>query len=452
MKIIIVGLGKVGYAIAEQMSGEDHDLVLVDQSSEALDHADSMLDAMCVEGNGACASVLLEAGVRESDLLIAVSANDEVNLICCLMAKKLGAKHTVARVRNPEYFRDAQILRREIGLDMIINPEHAAAQEVSRILRVPSAFSVETFARGTVEMIGFQLEAGDNLVGRSLVEYNREIPNNVLLCAAKRGEEVFVPNGSFVPLAGDRVYVIGTPAETTRLLRSMGRATSPIRRVSVLGGSRIALYLSWALEDLGTHVTIVEKDGEKCLSLAEQLPRASVIQGDGTDHDLLESEGIFHCDAFVAVTDRDEENLLMALTAKRYGVKKVLPKMSRMGYLDIVNLTGLDTVISPKAIIASRISSYVRGLANSQGSAVESLHNILGGAMEAVEFTATAATHFLDRPLSDLSFRKGLLVAAIVHNGKLEIPNGRSQIHAGDRVIVVAKKLFLQDLNDILGT
>lgn len=451
MKIIIVGLGKVGYAIAEQMTGENHDLVIVDQSSAALDHADAMLDVMCVEGNGASASVLLQAGVREADLLIAVSENDEVNLICCLMAKKLGAKHTVARVRNPEYFRDAPILRREIGLDMIINPEHSAAQEISRILRVPNAFSVETFARGLVEMIGFQTEPADSLVGKSLIEFNRETPNGILLCAAKRGEGVIVPNGSFVPQAGDRVYVIGAPAETTRVLRSMGRPMAPIRRVSILGGSRIALYLAWALADVGTHVAIVEKNEDKCLALAEKLPKASIIQGDGTDHDLLESEGIFHCDAFIAVTDRDEENLLMALTAKRYGVKKVVPKMSRLGYLDIVSLTGLDTVVSPKAIIASQISSYVRGLANSQGSAVESLHNILGGAIEAVEFTATNATHFLDRPLSDLAFRSGLLVAAIVHNGKLEIPNGHSQIHAGDRVIVVAKKLFLQDLNDILA-
>ena len=451
MKIIIVGVGKVGYAIAEQMTGENHDIVIVDQSSAVLDHADSMLDVMCVEGNGASASVLLQAGVREADLLIAVSENDEVNLICCLMAKKLGARHTVARVRNPDYFRDAPILRREIGLDMIINPEHAAAQEISRILRVPSAFSVETFAGGLVELIGFQAAPGDSLVGKSLIEFNRETPNSILMCAAKRDDSVIVPDGSFVPLPGDRVYVIGTPAETTRVLRSMGRPTAPIRRVSILGGSRIAQYLAWTLTTTGTHVTIVEKNEAKCLTLAEKLPKATIIHGDGTDHDLLEAEGIFHCDAFIAVTDRDEENLLMALTAKRYGVKKVVPKMSRLGYLDIVSLTGLDSVVSPKAIVAGQISSYVRGLANSQGSAVESLHYILGGAIEAVEFTATNATHFLDRPLSDLHFRKGLLVAAIVHGGKMEIPNGHSKIHAGDRVIVVAKELFLQDLNDILG-
>ena len=451
MKIIIVGLGKVGYAIAQQMVGEEHDLILVDESAAVIEHADATLDAMCVEGNGACASVLLRAGVRDADLVIAATADDEVNLVCSLMAKKLGAKHTVARVRNPDYFRDAPILRREIGLDMIINPEHAAAQEISRILRVPSAFSVETFAGGLVELIGFQAAPGDSLVGKSLIEFNRETPNSILMCAAKRDDSVIVPDGSFVPLPGDRVYVIGTPAETTRVLRSMGRPTAPIRRVSILGGSRIAQYLAWTLTTTGTHVTIVEKNEAKCLTLAEKLPKATIIHGDGTDHDLLEAEGIFHCDAFIAVTDRDEENLLMALTAKRYGVKKVVPKMSRLGYLDIVSLTGLDSVVSPKAIVAGQISSYVRGLANSQGSAVESLHYILGGAIEAVEFTATNATHFLDRPLSDLHFRKGLLVAAIVHGGKMEIPNGHSQIHAGDRVIVVAKELFLQDLNDILG-
>ena len=231
MKIIIVGIGKVGYAIAEQMTGENHDLVVIDRNNAVLDHVDSMLDVMCVEGNGASASALLEAGVREADLLIAVSENDEVNLICCLMAKKLGAKHTVARVRNPEYFRDAPILRREIGLDMIINPENAAAQEISRILRVPSAFSVETFASGLVELIGFQTEESDSLVGKSLIDYNRENPNSILMCAAKRGEEVIVPNGSFVPQTGDRVYVIGTPAETTRVLRSMGRLEPAICRL-----------------------------------------------------------------------------------------------------------------------------------------------------------------------------------------------------------------------------
>ena len=450
MKILIVGLGKIGYAIAQQLEGEKHDLTLVDASVEALSRAENSIDAMFVTGNGAGVSTLIQAGVREADLVIAVTENDEVNLICCLMAKKLGAKRTVARVRNPEYFREAAVLRREIGLDMTINPEYAAAQEIARILRVPAAFSVESFARGVVELIGFQVTEGSPLSGISLIEYNRRNPGSILLCAAKRGDEVIVPNGNFVPLPGDLVYVIGSPDETTRVLKRTGKDVNPARRVSILGGGRIAIYLAWALESVGAQLTIVERDYERCMTIAEKLPKATVIQGDGTDHELLDTEGIFECDAFVPLTGRDEENLLMALSAQYAGVKKVLPKMSRPNYMELLRQLGLETVISPKDITANYISSYVRGLANSQGSAVESLHRILDGAMEAVEFTASAATHFLDTPLKDLRFKRGLLVAAIVHDGKVEIPAGHSQIHAGDRVIVMARTLFLKDLNDIL--
>ena len=450
MKILIVGLGKIGYAIAQQLEGENHDLTLVDASVEALSRAENSIDAMFVTGNGAGVSTLIQAGVRETDLVIAVTENDEVNLICCLMAKKLGAKRTVARVRNPEYFREAAVLRREIGLDMTINPEYAAAQEVARILRVPAAFSVESFARGLVELIGIQIMEGDGMAGNTLLDFNRRTAVNTLVCAAKRGQEVIVPNGSFIPQPGDLAYVIGSPMATTRVLKAMGRNVSPVRHVSLLGGGRIALYLAWALENTGAQLTIVERDGERCLDLAEKLPKATIIQGDGTDHELLDTEGIFDCDAFVPLTGRDEENLLMALSAQHAGVKKVLPKMSRPNYMELLRQLGLETVVSPKDITANYISSYVRGLANSQGSAVESLHKILDGAMEAVEFTATAATHFLDTPLKDLHFKHGLLVAAIVHDNKVEIPGGHSQIHPGDRVIVVARTLFLKDLNDIL--
>ena len=450
MKILIVGLGKVGYAIARQLEGENHDLTLVDANVEALARAENSIDAMFVEGNGAGVSVLLEAGVRDADLVIAVTENDEVNLICCLMAKKLGAKRTIARIRNPEYFREATTLRREIGLDMTINPEYAAAQEIARILRIPAAFSVESFARGLVELIGFQVMQGDAIADVSLIDYNRKNPNSILLCAAKRGDEVIVPDGFFVPRAGDLVYVIGSPRETTRVLKSMGRNVSPVRRVSILGGGRIALYLAWALESINARITIVEQKNERCLDLAEKLPKATIIHGDGTDHELLDTEGIFDCDAFVPLTGRDEENLLMALSAQHAGVRKVLPKMSRPNYMEVLRQLGLETVISPKDITANFISSYVRGVANSQGSAVESLHKILDGAMEAVEFTAAGSTHFLDTPLRDLHLRHGLIVAAIVHDGKVSIPGGNSQIRENDRVIIVAEHLFLKDLNDIL--
>ena len=450
MKIIIIGNGKVGFTLARQLSGEEHDLVLIDNNADALRTADGVLDILCMEGSGASIQTLRDAGVRDADLAIAVTGSDELNIVCCLIAKKLGAKHTVARVRSPEYFREASLLKKEIGMDMIINPEHAAAQEISRVLRVPAAFSVETFARGLVEMIGFPIQEGDGLAGMTLFEYNKRHPNGVLLCAVIRGDEVFVPNGRFVPHVGDKAYVIGSQSELNKFFRLLGRDSGRIKDLTVLGGSKIATYLTWAVEKAGMKVRIVELNEERCLALSEKLPQATILQGDGTDSAVIEAENLMNTDAFVALTNRDEENLLIAMTAQRSGVKKVIAKMNRPNYIDMTREFGINSVISPKEITANHISAYVRSLARSQGSAVENLYKPLGGKIEAVEFTATAATHFLDTPLRDLQLKEGLLVAAIVHENKTVIPDGNTCIHAGDRVVVMAKSLFLQDLNDIL--
>ena len=453
MKIIIIGNGKVGYTLAQQLSGdgEDHDLVLIDKSAEALHNADGVLDILCKEGSGASIQVLLEAGVRTTDLVVAVTGSDELNIVCCLIAKKLGAKHTVARVRSPEYFKEANLLKREIGVSMIINPEYAAAQEISRLLRVPAAFSVETFARGRVEMIGFPILESDGLAGISLLEYNRRHANGVLMCAAVRGDDVFVPNGAFVPQIGDKVYVIGSPQETARFFASLGRSGSGIRHITVLGGSKIATYLTWAVEKVGMKVRIVEQDGDKCEALADKLPGTMIIQGDGTDSAVIETENLLNTDAFIALTNRDEENLLMAMSAQRAGVSKVIAKMNRLNYIEMMREFGVDSIISPKEITANQISAYVRALASSQGSAVEHLYKLLGGAIEAVEFTAVASTSFLDKPLKDLRLKDGLLVAAIAREGKTIIPDGNTSIHVGDRVIVMAKSFFLHELDDILA-
>ncbi len=450
MKIIIIGNGKVGYTLAKQLSGEDHDLVLIDKDPDALRNAEGVLDILCVDGSGASIQVLLEAGVRSADLVVAVTGSDELNIVCCLIAKKLGARHTVARIRSPEYYKEANLLKREIGVNMIINPEYAAAQEISRLLRVPTAFSVETFARGLVEMIGFPIQESDGLAGISLFEYNRRRPNGVLMCAVIRGGQVFVPNGRFVPLVGDKAYVIGSQQETAKFFRTLGRNTSTIRQITVLGGSKIATYLAWAVEKVGMKVRIVEQDAAKCQSLADKLPGTLIIRGDGTDSEVIEAENLLVTDAFIALTNRDEENLLMAMTAQRAGVKKVIAKMNRPNYIEMMRESGVDSIISPKDITANQISAYVRAMARSQGSAVENLYKLLGGAIEAVEFTATATTRFLDTPLRDLRLKDGLLVAAIAREGKTIIPDGNTSIHAGDRVIVMAKSLFLQDLDDIL--
>ena len=452
MKIIIVGNGKVGYAIAAEMAKENHDIVMVDSASAALHKADSTLDIMCVEGNGASISVLIEAGVRGADLVIAVTDKDETNLVCCLIAKKLGAHHTIARVRNPEYRRDAETLKQEIGLDMVINPDLSAAQEIARILSFPTAFSVEPFARGRIDMIGFQLMEKDTLVGNTLSTLGVPRLANVLVCAAEHEGQLLIPNGSFVPSAGDKLYMIGTKPELQKILRDMGRTQQRIRSVSVLGGSRTAVYLAWELARSNTKVRLVELSQEKCLRLAAQLPHAMIIQGDGTDSTLLQSESIFEADAFISLTDRDEENLLTAMTAHRMGVSKVIAKMTHPNYIDLVRDTGIDSIISPKDITASQITRYVRALANGEGSAVESLYKMLDGTVEALEFNVTAASApVLNQPLKDLRLKKGILVAAIARGRDIIIPGGMTNILEGDRVVVVSKGSRLEDLKNILA-
>ena len=451
MKIIIVGCGKVGYAIAQQLTQEKHDITLVDDEPEHLSRADSTLDAMCLNGNGASISVLMEAGVRSADLVIAVTGVDETNLVCCLIAKSLGAQHTVARVRNPDYRRDADMLKREIGLDMVINPDLAAAQEIARILSFPAAISVEPFAGGRIDMIGFQMSPDDTILGRTLSDFHRERVAEVLICAAQRGDEFLIPNGAFVPQADDRLYMVGSKTELHKMLKHMGRSLQRVKDVSILGGSRISMYLSWELARAGTRVHIVEQDHDKCLRLSQELPDAMIIEGDGTDNDMIRSENLFGADGFVALTGRDEENLLMALSARRAGVRKVLAKMTRPNYMELVQETGLGSIISPKDIIANQITRYDRALANSQGMAVESLYKLLGGRVEALEFTVSEkGAERLGLPLKDLTLKPGILLAAIVREGRTIIPGGMTVIQAGDHVLIVTNAMGLTDLKDIL--
>ncbi len=452
MKIIIVGCGKVGYAIAQQLTQEKHDITMVDDEAAHLSRADSTLDVLCIHGNGASISVLMEAGARDADLVIAVTGVDETNLVCALIAKSVGAQHTIARVRNPDYRRDADMLKREIGLDMVINPDLAAAQEIARILSFPAAVSVEPFAGGRIDMIGFQMHEGDTILGHSLSDFHRERVAEVLICAAQRGDDIIIPNGAFVPQMDDRLYMVGSKAELHKMLKSMGRSLQRVKDVSILGGSRISMYLSWELARAGTRVHIVEQDHDKCLRLSQDLPDAMIIEGDGTDQEMIRSENLFGTDGFVALTGRDEENLLMALAARRAGVRKVLAKMTRPNYMDLVQETGLGSIISPKDIIANQITRYVRALANSQGMAVESLYKLLGGKVEALEFTAKNDGYgILHAPLMKLPLRNGVLLAAIVREGRIIIPGGLTTIEPGDHVLVVTNVPGLTDLKNILA-
>ena len=451
MKIIIVGNGKVGYAIASQLAGERHDIVMVDNNAVALHRAENALDVMCIEGSGASIRVLQQAGAQTADLVIAVTNLDDTNLLCCFIAKKLGAGHTIARVRSPEYRRDADVLKKEIGLDMVINPDLAAAQEIARIVSTPSAFSVEPFARGRIDMIGFDVTAQTSVAGHSLSEFNSRISAKVLFCVAVHGGETVIPDGAFVPQIGDKLYMIGAKGHLQEMLHSLGHCQQKVRAVSILGGSRTAMYLVWELKKRGIKSQIVEMNHQKCLTLSAELPDTLIIEGDGTDNDLLREEGVFAADAFVTLTDRDEENLLMALSAQRAGVGKVLAKMTRPNYMDLVQDTRISSIISPKDLVANQITRYVRALANSEGSVVESLYKMMGGQVEALEFTAgPECRELLDKPMKDLPLKKGVLVGAIARDREIVIPDGNTCIREGDHVVVVTKTTGTDDLMDIL--
>ncbi len=453
MNIIIIGDGKVGSTLAEHLSQEDHSVTIVDTDQQALQRSSETLDVMCVKGNGASRAVLEEAGADEADVVIAATSRDEINMICGLTAKRMGAKYVIARIRDAEYTVGQASLKKDLGLDMIINPELSTATEISRLLRFPSAANIETFYRGRVELVGFRLQADDFLAGKTLASLShklRELP--ILFCAVEREETVSIPDGNFLMQAGDYVYVIGEPLGVNQFFKALGRYIPKIRDVFVTGGGKITFYLASMLEKMGMRTKIVECDPDRCRRLAELLPRSLILCGDGTDQELLESEDLQNSDAFIALTDRDEYNLLVGLYAMQLGVPKVVAKSNRQNYIGIARSVGLDSVISAKQITANHILQVVRGMCNSKGSVMNSLYKIAGNRAEAMEFEVNATTRHLGVPLRELRLKKGILIAVIIHNGKIVIPEGSSQIQAGDTLIIVSRDGGILDVNDIYAS
>ncbi len=450
MKIIIVGSGKVGFTLAEHLSKEDHDVTIVDTDFESLKYSSDTLDVMCVKGNGASSAILEEAGAADADVVIATTGTDELNMVCGLVSKRLGAKYVIARIRNADYTVGQATLKQELGIDMVINPEHATANEIARLLRFPAAANIETFYRGRVELVGFRLQEEDFLSGKtlaSLAHKRREL--SVLFCAVERGDEVFIPNGNSLLLAGDLVYIIGEPVGITRFFKALGRYAPKIRDVFIIGGGRITQYLAPILDRLGKNVKIVEQNADRCRQLAEELPFALILHGDGTDQELLDAEDMPSNDAFIALTNRDEYNLIVSLYAQQQGVDKVIAKSSRQNYIGIVRSIGLDSVVTPKQITANHILQVVRGMQNSKGSVMNALYRIAGGKAEAMEFTVNRTTQNLGIPLKDLKLKKGILIAVIIHNDRIIIPEGSSCIEDGDTVIIVSRDNGILDINDI---
>ena len=450
MTIIIAGGGKVGSTLAEHLAGEGHSVTIVDVSDSTLGRLSNQLDVMCLKGNCVSRDVLLEAGAKDTDVLIAATGSDEINLLCCHCANRIGVAYTVARVRGAEYVNDLDTLKGDLGITMLINPELTAATEISRLLRFPSAANIDSFARGRVELVSFTVQEGDFLVGRSLASLSSKIQGlPMLLCAVERGDEVFIPNGASVLAQGDRVSVAGTPNGIHQFFKLLGRQTHRIRNVFIIGGGRIAFYLLRQMERLGMSCKVVERSDVRCRELAEEFPHSLIIHGDGTDPELLTEERMAASDAFIALTNRDEDNLIISLYAHQAGVSKVVAKSSRQNYTAIARSAGVESVVSPKLATAGLILRFIRGLQNSKGTVMNALYRIAGGKAEAMEFRVSSATRNLKVPLKELKLRRGVLIAVIVRGKKVIIPEGSTCLEQGDDVIVIARDSGILDLNDI---
>lgn len=443
MKIIIIGAGKVGYTLAENLANENNDITIIDKNTSALEKAEDNLDIMCIKGNGVSANILLEAGINEADLLIAVTGSDEINMVCCLTGKKLGALHAIARVRNPEYADELSLIKDHLGLDFVINPEYAAAEEIAHTLGFSSAINVERFASGRVRMVQLKVTPNMSIVGKTVKQIDKESSSSVLIGIIVRENDVIVPDGSLTIQENDIIYVIGKASNVFKFCKIYGKYPEKIKNVMIIGGGRITYYLYKLLNDMGMNIRIIEIDKERCIELSDLIPNALIINSDGTQENVLLSENIDNMDAFISVTGIDEENLMSSLLAKKLGVKKIITKISRDNYFSLVRSLGIDTIISPKLITADQILKYVRG------NTLQSLLRVMEGKAEILEFEIDKYYDFLNKPLKELHIASNSIIATIVRNKEVVVPHGNDIIKEGDRIIVITKEKSIADLNTL---
>ena len=451
MKIVIIGDGKVGYKLAKQLSAENYDVIMIDSNEKKLRAAIDRLDIFCVTGDGGSVAVQKEADVPHTDLVIACTSTDECNMLSCLIARRLGARHTIARVRNPIYYQQIDILKEDLHLSMAVNPELAVAGEIVRLLLFPDASKVDTFVKGRVELIELPLLEKSCLIGMSLADMYNRFQIKLLVCAVEREEEVFIPDGDYVLRAGDRLHIAASHMEIELFFKLLGQRKEKIKKVIICGGGRVSYYLATQLCKIGMQVKIIEIDENKCENLCELLPKATVINGDATDHDLLIEEGIQDADALIALTGMDEENIIMSLFAKSQGVSKIIVKVNEDRRARMIQEFGIDSIVSAKAATADAILSYVRARRNSQGRAnVETMYQLVDGKVEALEFIVKSQTSYTGIPLKDLSLKVNNLIACIARKRKIIIPNGDDCIQVGDSVIIITMEKHIQDIQDIL--
>ena len=451
LNIIIVGCGKVGRALVEQLSKEGHYITIIDKNSEKIQNLTNLYDIMGIVGNGASYSVQMEAGIEEADLIISVTDSDELNLLCCTVAKQVGDCSAIARVRTPDYSKEVSYLRDKLGLAMIINPELEAAKETARILYLPTALEVNSFAHGQAELIKIKVPEGNTIDGMTIAHLGRKIAPNILICAVERDGEVTIPAGDFTIQRGDIISFAASRKVAKQFLEDIGFKTNQVGNTMIIGGGKSTYYLAKLLMNMGIEVKIIESNRQKCEELSILLPKAIIINGDGTDEELLKEEGIETAESFVPLTGIDEENVMLTLYARKVSKAKVITKINRMTFKTVLNDLDLGSVIYPRYITSEAIVAYVRAKRASRGSDIETLYHIFDSKAEAIEFRIREESSVTDVCLANLSLKKNLLIAFINRNGKIIIPSGNDCIRVGDTVTIVTTHSGLKDIRDILG-
>ena len=451
MKIIVIGDGKVGRTIVEHLCTEGHEVTIIDKNSKNIEEIVNQYDVLGVCGNGASYDVLKEAGAEKADLVVATTTNDETNILSCLISERIGAKASIARVRNHEYSNQIEIIRNDLGIDMIINPEKEASDEITKILNFPEAIRVDSFAKGNVDLVQFFIPEGNPLVGETLLSIYQKYQIKVLVCAVQRGDDVFIPTGSFTINAKDRIYVTANSKATLRqFVEKVELVEKKLKNVLIIGGGKIATYLGGDLAKNRFKVKLIEKDHDRCLELSQILPNATIVHGDGSDQRVLTEEGLESTDALVALTGSDEENIIISMYAKQQKVKKVVTKINKSSYVGILESVSISSVVSTKDVTASKIISYIRAINNTRGSNVITLYKLVNNKVEALEFQAKENKRLLNIPLRELKLKENILFAGIIHDNNVIIPSGNDFISLNDTVIVVTTNQFLSDLDEIL--
>ena len=450
LNMIIVGCGKVGMTLIEQLSKEGHDITIIDKNAAKVQETSNLYDIMGLVGNGASYSVQMEAGIENADLIIAVTASDELNLLCCTVAKQVGDCAAIARVRTPDYSKEAGYLREKLGLTMIINPELEASLETARILYLPTALEVNSFAHGQAEIVKFKIPEGNLLDGMTIATLGKSITNEILICAIEREGEVYIPGGNFQIAKDDIVSFVAPRRHIRSFLKKIGFKTKQVKDAMIVGGGKASYYLAKQLIAMGIDVKIIEQNKERCEELSILLPEAIIINGDGTDEEVLREEGIEYAQAFIPLTGIDEENIMLTLHAKQVSNAKLITKINRSTFKNVISKLDLGSVIYPRYITSEAIIAYVRAKKNSTNSNIETLYHMFDNRAEAIEFRVDEPSSVTGIPLKDLMLKNDLLVSFIYRNGKVQIPSGLDTIEVGDTVMIVTTHTGLDNIQDII--